>query len=46
MRVTALDALVSIQAEMADAMLEQAAASPSAYVAGHARLRLAARDAP
>lgn len=46
MRVTALDALVSAIPGDAGALLERAAASPSAYLAGHARLRLAARVDP
>lgn len=46
MRVTALDALGSAKSEGADALLEAAASDASRYVAGHARLRLAARDAP
>lgn len=46
MRVTALDALVSAMPHKAPTLLERAAASPSAYLAGHARLRLALRDGP
>jgi hypothetical protein len=46
MRVTALDALVSAKPAEAATLLERAAASASACLAGHARLRLAARDAP
>lgn len=45
MRVTALTALASAQPHAAQAILERAAVSPSAYVAGHARIRLAALDA-
>lgn len=41
MRVTALDALASADAPDARALLERAADAASAYVAGHARLRLA-----
>lgn len=46
MRLTALDALVSAMPTDAAALLERAAASPSAWLAGQARLRLAARAAP
>jgi hypothetical protein len=46
MRVTALDALASAKSSQADALLEAAASAASRYVAGHARLRLAARDGP
>lgn len=49
MRVTALAALASALPDEAEARLMQAAGSASAYVAGHARHRLAARkqaDAP
>jgi hypothetical protein len=46
MRVTALDALASAKPGEADALLEAAASAASRYVAGHARLRLAARDGP
>jgi hypothetical protein len=46
MRVTALDALASAKSSRADALLEAAASAASRYVAGHARLRLAARDGP
>ncbi|MDF7777950.1 transposase [Sphingomonas sp. AOB5] len=42
MRVTALAALASADPREAVSILERAAASTSAYVAGHARLRLAA----
>jgi len=44
MRVTAIDALARALPDEADAILTRAAGSPSAYVAGHARLRL--RSAP
>lgn len=44
MRVTAIDALVLANPGEAQALLERAADSASAYVAGHARLRL--RSAP
>ncbi|NIJ21353.1 hypothetical protein FHS95_003056 [Sphingomonas naasensis] len=46
MRLTALDALVSAMPADAEALLERAAASPRAGLAGQARLRLAARTAP
>lgn len=46
MRVTALDALASAKSSRADALLEAAASAASRYVAGHARLRWAARDSP
>jgi len=42
MRVTALTALASARPDDAQAILGQAADSPSGYIAGHARLRLAA----
>lgn len=42
MRVTAMDALVSADPQEGRALLARAADSPSAYVAGHARLRLSA----
>lgn len=41
MRTTALDALASASDAKAQALLERACESPSAYVAGHARNRLA-----
>lgn len=44
MRVTAIDALAAADPHEARAILARAAESPSAYVAGHARLRL--RSAP
>lgn len=46
MRLTALDALVSATPGEAVALLERTAASPSAWLAGQARLRLAALAAP
>lgn len=46
MRLTALDALVSALPADAPALLAHAAASPSPWLAGQARLRLAARAAP
>ena len=44
MRVTAIDALTMAHPQEAQAILTRAADSPSAFVAGHARLRL--RSAP
>jgi len=46
MRVTALDALASALPDEAATLFEAAADAPSRYVAGHARMRLAARVAP
>ncbi|HVJ00573.1 MAG TPA: transposase [Sphingomonas sp.] len=45
MRTTALDALAAAEPDAAQPLLRHAAASPSVYVAGHARARLAAWEA-